>query len=46
MIPPKSKGKVTFIAPEGNYTINEEIVSIEYDGKTEKIAMSHWWPVR
>lgn len=46
MIPPRSRGKVTYIAPEGNYNINEEILSIEFDGKSEKISMSHWWPVR
>jgi len=46
MVPPRSKGKVLYVAPEGNYTINEEILTLEFDGKKEKIAMSHWWPVR
>lgn len=26
MIPPLDKGKITYIAPEGNYNINEEMV--------------------
>lgn len=46
MVPPKSKGKLTYLAIEGNYTIGETIATIEHDGKTQKIAMSHWWPVR
>jgi V-type H+-transporting ATPase subunit A len=46
MIPPKVKGKVTYIAPAGDYNIEEEILCLEFDGKKEKIAMSHWWPVR
>lgn len=46
MIPPKGKGKVTFIAPEGNYNIHEKIIELEYDGKKTNYNMSHFWPVR
>lgn len=46
MIPPKVKGKVTFIAPEGEYGIHEEVIELEFNGKLTKYQMSHWWPVR
>ena len=46
LVPPRIKGKLTHMAIEGNYTIGETIAEIEYDGKTHKVAMSHWWPVR
>jgi len=34
LVPPRGKGKVKFIAPQGNYTINETILELEYDNKT------------
>ena len=40
MVPPKSKGKVTYIAPEGNYTIKDKIIEIEYEGKTKSLKMA------
>jgi len=46
LVPPKIKGKLTWIAPHGNYTIQETIATVEYDNKTHKISMCHWWPVR
>lgn len=46
MIPPKVKGKVTFIAEEGMYTIQQEIMEVEYEGKKQKVYMAHNWPVR
>lgn len=45
-MPPRIKGKLTHLAIEGNYTIGETVAEIEYEGKTHKVAMSHWWPVR
>jgi len=45
-VPPRIKGKLTHLAIEGNYTIGETVAEIEYEGKTHKVAMSHWWPVR
>lgn len=46
MVPPKGKGRVTYIAPEGNYTIDEKILELEFEGKTYTYSMSHQWPVR
>lgn len=46
MLSPKVKGKVTYIAEEGNYNIREKILEVEYDNKKTEYGMSHFWPVR
>lgn len=33
MIPPKARGRVVRIAPAGKYTINDNVITLEYDGK-------------
>ncbi len=33
LLPPKAKGKVTWIAPEGNYNVAEKIIEVEYQNK-------------
>lgn len=33
LVPPKIKGKLTYIAIEGNYSIGETIATVEFDGK-------------
>jgi len=46
LLPPKAKGRVTFIAPEGNYTVREKIIEVEDNGTKFEYTMSHIWPVR
>ena len=46
LLPPKAKGKVTYIAENGNYNIREKIIEIEYMDKKSTYGMSHFWPVR
>jgi len=46
MLPPKAKGRITYLAVEGQYTIKEKLIELEYDGKTQSYGMSHFWPVR
>lgn len=46
LVPPRVKGRITSIAPEGKYDVVTPLVEVELDGKTHKISMSHWWPVR
>jgi V-type H+-transporting ATPase subunit A len=46
MVPPRSKGRITYIAPAGEYNIHEEVLELELDGKKTKYSMSHKWPVR
>lgn len=46
MIPPTAKGRVTWVAPSGNYTLDDEVIEIEHNGKKKKLTMMHRWPVR
>jgi V-type H+-transporting ATPase subunit A len=46
LLPPKCKGRVTFLAEPGDYNIKHEILRLELDGKEESYCMSHYWPVR
>jgi len=43
MVPPKVKGKIKDIAKEGDYTVTDDITTLE-DGT--KLQMMHAWPVR
>lgn len=47
MVPPDhSGGIVTDVVAEGEYTVEEELVTLEHDGKKEGLKMYHRWPVR
>jgi V-type H+-transporting ATPase subunit A len=46
MVPPKAMGTITWMVPEGDYTVAEEIIEIEFDGKRTKYPMMQIWPVR
>lgn len=46
MLHPDAIGTVTYIAPAGNYTIEEEVLEIEFDGQRTKHKMYQVWPVR
>ena len=46
MIPPNAKGKVTYVAPDGNYDINEKVIEIEFGGVVKEYSMKQQWPVR
>ena len=37
MLPPNARGNVTYIAPAGHYSINEEIIEIDFQG-TKKVT--------
>jgi len=43
MIPPTTKGKIATIVPEGDYTVDQVVATLE-DGT--EVKMSQWWPVR
>lgn len=30
ILPPKAKGKITYMAPEGSYTVTDKIIEVEY----------------
>ncbi len=47
MIPPKVDGTVIKVVPNGEYTINETIVTLELeDGSTKELTMTQKWPIR
>jgi V-type H+-transporting ATPase subunit A len=46
MIPPNQMGVITFLAPAGSYTIDEEVVEVEFQGKRKRFSMVQKWPVR
>ena len=46
LLPPKAKGRITYIAPEGSYNVRDKIVEVEHNDKKFTYGMSHFWPVR
>ncbi len=46
MLPPRARGTIKSIAPAGNYTVDEKILDVEFDGKTTQYGMMQTWPVR
>jgi vacuolar-type H+-ATPase catalytic subunit A/Vma1 len=37
LVPPRLKGKITFVAAEGMYNIGETVVELDFEGKNHKI---------
>ena len=33
MLAPRVQGRVTYIAPDGNYTLSDKVIEVELDGK-------------
>lgn len=46
LVPPHVMGTVKWIAEKGNYTLDDKIVGVEFNGKVEELTMAHHWPVR
>ncbi|KAH8582990.1 vacuolar ATP synthase subunit A [Cryptosporidium sp. chipmunk genotype I] len=46
MLPPNVQGRVVRLPTAGNYTIDEGLIEIEYDGVVKSYSMCHSWPVR
>lgn len=46
MVPIGARGNVTWIAPKGEYNINEEVIEIEFGGDRKRYKMLQTWPVR
>jgi len=46
MLPPNAQGRVTWVADEGHYTVNEDVIEVEFNGEKKTYSMSHEWPVR
>lgn len=46
LFPPRARGTITKIAGKGNYTVDEKILEVEFDGKKTEYGMMQTWPVR
>ncbi|KAJ1796864.1 H(+)-transporting V1 sector ATPase subunit A [Coemansia sp. RSA 2399] len=46
MMPPNARGTVTYIAPNGKYTVNDVVLETEFEGVKSKHTMMQVWPVR
>lgn len=46
LLPPKARGTITSIAEAGSYTVAENILEVEFEGKKFNYLMMHNWPVR
>ena len=45
MVPPKSSGKISKIAPQGEYTIIDEIYTLTNNGIEKSFSMLQKWPI-
>ncbi|XP_041265604.1 V-type proton ATPase catalytic subunit A-like [Onychostruthus taczanowskii] len=46
MVPPRSRGTVTYIAPPGHYGAADVVLELEFQGVREPLSMIQVWPVR
>ncbi|XP_068778329.1 V-type proton ATPase catalytic subunit A isoform X2 [Struthio camelus] len=46
MVPPRSRGTVTYIAPPGHYDISDVVLELDFEDTKEKLTMMQVWPVR
>ncbi|KAI0552138.1 ATP synthase alpha/beta family, nucleotide-binding domain-containing protein [Xylaria curta] len=46
LLPPRARGTITRIAPKGEYTVEEKILEIEFNGTKTEHGMMQVWPVR
>eukprot|EP00217_Crustomastix_stigmatica_P016263 CAMPEP_0183799250 /NCGR_PEP_ID=MMETSP0803_2-20130417/21095_1 /TAXON_ID=195967 /ORGANISM="Crustomastix stigmata, Strain CCMP3273" /LENGTH=613 /DNA_ID=CAMNT_0026043947 /DNA_START=31 /DNA_END=1872 /DNA_ORIENTATION=- len=45
-LPPGAMGRVTYVAPAGDYTLKDTVLELEFDGKKKSFTMKQDWPVR
>ncbi|XP_059346041.1 V-type proton ATPase catalytic subunit A-like [Ammospiza nelsoni] len=46
MVPPRSRGTITYIAPPGHYRVTDVVLELEFQGVREPLSMIQVWPVR
>nr|OQO28708.1 V-type proton ATPase catalytic subunit A [Rachicladosporium sp. CCFEE 5018] len=46
LLPPRAKGTIKKMPKEGEYTVDTEILELDFEGKSSKYSMMHQWPVR
>uniref|UniRef100_A0ACD6ANV3 Uncharacterized protein n=1 Tax=Avena sativa TaxID=4498 RepID=A0ACD6ANV3_AVESA len=45
-LPPGSMGKISYIAPAGQYSLQDTVLELEFQGIKKEFTMLHTWPVR
>ncbi|KAE9468080.1 hypothetical protein C3L33_00028, partial [Rhododendron williamsianum] len=45
-LPPDAMGKITYIAPAGQYSLKDTVLELEFQGVKKQITMLQTWPVR
>ena len=46
IFPPRARGTITKIASKGEYTVTENLLEVEFEGKKTEYPMMQSWPVR
>ena len=46
LFPPRARGTITKISGKGDYTVEEKILEVEFQGKKTEYPMMQSWPVR
>lgn len=46
LLPPRARGTITEYPKAGEYTVDTELLEVEFEGKKTKYTMMHQWPVR
>ncbi|KAI0169522.1 V-type ATPase [Hypoxylon sp. FL1284] len=46
LLPPRARGTITKIVDKGEYTVDEKILELEFNGTKTEYGMMHTWPVR
>ncbi|GAP90539.1 putative V-type proton ATPase catalytic subunit A [Rosellinia necatrix] len=46
LLPPRARGTITKIASKGEYTVEEKILEVEFNGTKTEYGMMQVWPVR
>ncbi|XP_075580461.1 V-type proton ATPase catalytic subunit A-like [Pelecanus crispus] len=46
MVPPRSRGTVTYVAPPGHYSVSDVVLELDFQGSAEQLTMLQVWPVR
>uniref|UniRef100_A0A5S6QIR5 H(+)-transporting two-sector ATPase n=1 Tax=Trichuris muris TaxID=70415 RepID=A0A5S6QIR5_TRIMR len=46
MLPPRACGTISYIAPAGNYRVDDVVLEAEFAGEKSKYTMVQVWPVR
>lgn len=46
MLPPNARGNISYIAPAGQYSLEDKVIEIDFGGEKKEYSMLQLWPVR